>query len=429
MPERASRTQLPKAKKRARRQAPETETVQPSKSYRRRSKGPQEAAPAAAGGAAVRSDHTPEESAGAADRASDGSAEQVTDAHEEASEGGHPETDKHRAGHGATGDDIERDMEEVIATGEQCAAAAVSFHDIESDMENVSAASDSRVCPRRASGISASTRAAIDSVETRATNILEHDVMLDEAVITSIMAEIPFDDLTSHRAVNGLNTKGFCLGLIRSGAFVEMASNTKRFPKLCNLLQKYIANDMPWFTYTGIQLNAFKSESEQIVQYGHCDVHDADGKDQAIRGFGKYSGGEVFVADPPELEWTVPKRYWGGLRAHIPHCTPTTMLKEPYKPGMKVNGKLIDVSKDWALFSGHRYHCPQPARGTRYTLVYFTCSVHLKNKAGLTPSKLMRYMEGGWPIAALPTDIIINQWGPLEADHLAIVGHDTDGED
>ena len=421
---------MPVAKKRATSQQGAAVTAT-KRSYRRRSKGPEGADLAAAAGAEVEPDGVLEESTGAADSGRDGGAQHDPGAHEAAtgdvveekkdvSKGDRRRRGAHEASqgeHAATGDVVEekKDVSEGDAEGTRAKGSAASD-------------GDQQLQPRQAFKMSARTREAITTVESRSDNILKHEVKLDDAVITSLLEAIPFDELVSHRSVNGPYTKGFCLGLIRSGAFVELASNTKRFPKLCAVLQKYIAKDMPWFTYTGIQLNAFKSEAEHLVQYGHCDVHDAEGKEQALRGFGKYCGGEVFVADPAEYQWTVPKRYAGGISTEIPDWTPTSLLKEPYKPGMQVYGKLIDVSKDWAIFSGHRYHCPQQARGVRYTLVYFTCQVHLKNKAGLTPSKLMNYMEGGWPIAALPTDDIINVWGPLEADHLASIGNDSDME-
>ena len=61
---------------------------------------------------------------------------------------------------------------------------------------------------------------AIQEVEGRCAVILEHELPVHTAALTSILLTLPWDYLNNNRAVNGKATRGFSLGLRRVGAFV-----------------------------------------------------------------------------------------------------------------------------------------------------------------------------------------------------------------
>jgi hypothetical protein len=102
---------------------------------------------------------------------------------------------------------------------------------------------------------------AIQEVEGRCAVILEHELPVHTAALTSILLTLPWDHLNNNRAVNGSATRGFSLGLRRVGPFITIGKHYGTLPNLCKLLQRYVRQELPFHTYTAVQLNYFHSNT------------------------------------------------------------------------------------------------------------------------------------------------------------------------
>jgi hypothetical protein len=260
--------------------------------------------------------------------------------------------------------------------------------------------------------------------------ILDHELPVHTAALTSLLLTFPWDYLNNNRAVDCKATRGCSLGLRRVGPFITIGKHYGTLPNLCKLLQRYVRQELPFHTYTAMQLNYFHSNTMEPVMGGHCDKDDKLNTLQARRAFGDFEGGDIFVADRNPCDTKAP----GPVKWRIPASTSPAALMKPYTANSTVSGRIYNVKRDWAIFPGHSYHEPMPCKGTRVSIIYCIANVHLFNKAGLTTQKLQSYMAQGWPADALPAEEINYQWAPVNTDYMmSIVGHsdadDTDSID
>eukprot|EP00435_Cladocopium_sp_Y103_P074977 s35_g52.t2 len=136
-------------------------------------------------------------------------------------------------------------------------------------------------------------------------------------------------------------------GLYSHGGKVQITTFTKQCPWTTKLLTAFVQQKYPGFYFTSIQVN-FNNKCPP-----HVDRNDGT---SLIIGLGDYKGGEIFVAHPNGTDLLQLSKAVAG-----------------YQKGANVPGDYVDIKSKWLEFDGRSLHAVKPFKGTRFTLVYYTC--------------------------------------------------------
>ena len=91
-----------------------------------------------------------------------------------------------------------------------------------------------------------------------------------------------------------------------------------------------------------MQLKYFQSNAVKPVMSGHWDKDDMLNTLQAMRAFGDFEGGDIFVADRNPSNTKAP----GPVKWRIPASTSPAALMKPYTANSTVSGRIYNVKKD-----------------------------------------------------------------------------------
>ena len=145
--------------------------------------------------------------------------------------------------------------------------------------------------------------------------------------------------------------RGMNCGLFVYAERIGISIASHRFPWLTRLLALFGRQQHPDFAFTSIQVN---------VNYASRPHVDRNNLGQSnIIGLGCYTGGELWVHDETGNESLALQEDIG--------------LEKLYRKGTLWRGRYIDICGKWAKFNGNTLHYTKPFKGTRYSLVYYTC--------------------------------------------------------
>jgi len=173
------------------------------------------------------------------------------------------------------------------------------------------------------------------------------------------MAHVPNSSTRKNVIPKGQESiRGAIVGLFVYADMVNVSSFTRCFPWLARLLAAFCRKAQPNFNFTSIQLNVNYAARPHV-----------DGNNLGvsfITGLGNYTGGNLWMHKDD------------GNKAHT--LEETLKRTAMYQKGETFMGADVSIRNRWVEFDGNRLHFARPFRGTRFSLVYFTCDRYADSK-------------------------------------------------
>ena len=181
--------------------------------------------------------------------------------------------------------------------------------------------------------------------------------------------------------------RGMNCGLFVYAERIGISAASHRFPWLTRLLALFGRQQHPDFAFTSIQVN---------VNYASRPHVDRNNLGQSyIIGLGCYTGGELWLHDDTGNQALALQEDIGREKL--------------YRKGTLWRGRDIDICGKWAKFNGNKLHCTKPFKGTRYSLVYYTCDRYAEACPEVRESLRKTGMGFQWSSVALRKMLVVKQ--------------------
>ena len=196
--------------------------------------------------------------------------------------------------------------------------------------------------------------------ESFARSLLEREA-IPLFVLGELLELLPAGD--RKRFGNDNAARYWTTGLYVHGPHCGLRTATTAFPYATALVRRCVREAAEGFPFTSVAL------LEQVESSPHTDLNNHPGWPNLVLPLGPFTGGEVWVEDGVGPVAQV----FGGKTRY---------------------GRLIDVARGPALFSGQRAHCTMPWEGTRRIAVAFS----IRDLQRLSPKDRRRALEIGFPL-------------------------------
>ena len=181
--------------------------------------------------------------------------------------------------------------------------------------------------------------------------------------------------------------RGMTCGLFVYAERIGLSAASHRFPWLTRLLALFGRQQHPDFVFTSIQVNVNNASRPHVDRHNLGQSH--------IIGLGSYTGGELWIHDDTGVQALTLQEDIGREKL--------------YRKGTLWRGRDIDICGKWAQFNGNKLHCTKPFKGTRYSLVYYTCDRYAEASPEVRESLRKTGIGFQWSSVALRKMLVVKQ--------------------